>query len=65
MRIETVCRKKPRLTQGIEPGPLEQKSVALSLALPPLPTLFWVNLNGLGTDSIARLKFFNYNSAFT
>ena len=36
-RIETVCRKKPRLTPRIEPGPLRQKSVALPLALPPLP----------------------------
>ena len=37
VRIETVCRKKPRLTPRIEPGPLRQKSVALPLALPPLP----------------------------
>ena len=38
-RIETVWQKKPRSTPGIEPGPLGQKSVALPLVLPPLPTV--------------------------
>ena len=38
-RIETVCRKKAKVDPGIEPGPLGQISVALPLALPPLPKL--------------------------
>ena len=37
-RIETVCGKNQgQVDPGIEPSPLGQKSVALPLALPPLP----------------------------